>query len=204
MIKNKKGVLTIEAALIMPLVIYIIFLMIFMFLLIYSRVYVSLSVDHVAAEVTSQWYSRNSDFDTVKDSKNSIIAAAFETAMSNSKKIDVVKTKLKNRIDSESGSRGVPIKVDFSSDVSISNYIVGQSMTIKTTCKYTLPIAGVFRLLGLSGDGTMTDTTTKIVHLSNNEANMRTIKYASGLIKKNYDEILSKIKEKFGSKGGGK
>lgn len=199
MLHKNKGVLTIEAALIMPLVMYVVFIMIFTFLFIYSRVYLALSVDHVVAQVTAQWYSRGSDFDTIKSGKNSIIAEAFATAFSTDKKVAIVKTKLKDKVDS-----GIPMKVDFSSDVSVFPYVVGEQMTIKTNCTYKLPLSGLFKFFGMTKDGMVHDSNTKVVNLSNNEANMRTIAYTAKLLgraKANAKSILDKVKSSL-SKGG--
>lgn len=190
---RKKGVLTVEAALVMPIVIYVVFIMIFMFILIYSKIYVSLSVDHVVSEVTAQWYSRGSDFDTTtKKGYNSIIAEAFASATSTKAKVQQVQTKLDKRV-----KEGVPMKIDFKSNVNVSSYIVGQTVNIKTETTFQLPLAGLYKFFGITTDGKIKQESYKVVNVANNEGNMRLIKYSSDLVKKKAGEILAKIKKKF-------
>lgn len=185
--KKSKGMLTIEAALVMPLVIYIVFIMIFTFLFIYTRVYVALSTNHVMAQATAQWYSTGSDFDTTK-SGGSIIGQALSMSLSTDKKEQIIEEKIRTKVEN-----GSPMKVDLGVNVKTSNYIIGQKVKIEVEGKYKLPLSGIFKLMGITKDGTITDTYKRTLNLSNTEDNIRTITYASKLVNDNVDEILDKI-----------
>lgn len=189
--KKSKGMLTIEAALVMPLVIYIVFIMISTFLFIYTRVYVALSTNHVVNIATAQWYSTGSDFD-VSTTGGSIIGQAIGLSSSTSKKEEIIEEKIIEKI-----KKGSPMKVDIKDvDAKTFNYLIGQRLSIKVSCDYKLPVAGVFRIMGISKTGTITDTYERNVNLANTEDTRRMITYATSVVK----EALTEIKKALGGK----
>lgn len=194
--KKNKGSLTLEAALIMPLVIYIVFIMISLTFFIYSRIYVGISINHTIAQATSQWYNIDSDYGAESKDRYGVVANAIGTTLASSAKVDTFKNKLSEKID-----KGVIVKIDYDVDVKRYNYLVGEKLVINIKCKYNLPLGGLFKLMGLSKDGTITDNFKKVVMLSNTEDNMRTISYTADLIKrKETQELINKIKSALGGK----
>lgn len=189
--KKSKGMLTLEAALVMPLVIYTVFIMIFTFLFIYTRVYVLLSTNYVMAQATAQWYSVGSDFDSTKEG-GSVIGQALGMALSTSKKEKIIEEKIRTKVDD-----GSPMKVDLKVNVNTSNYIIGQRLHIKVKGKYKLPLSGIFKIMGLTKDGTITDTYKRTLNLANAEDNIRTVTYVSKLVNKNIDSVLGAIENAF-------
>lgn len=188
--KKSKGMLTTEAALIMPLVIYIVFIMISTFLFLYTRVYVALSTNHVIAQATAQWYSIGSDFDTSYRG-GSIIGQALGIGNSAKDKEKIVEDKIIEKVKKAS-----PIKVDLDVDANVSNNIIGQKLDITVNGTYTLPVGGLFKLMGLSDDGTITDVYNRTANLSNAEDNIRMIDYAS----KVGEDVLKEIEKALGGK----
>ena len=181
--KKNKGLLTIEAALVMPLVIYIVFIMISVFLFVYTRVYVALSTNNVVAQATTQWYSTGSDFDSSSDG-GSIIGQAIGIGNSSKAKEEKVEQKIKDIV-----KQAAPMKVDLDVKVESSNHIIGQKLDIEVTGTYTLPLGGLFKLIGVSEDGTITDVYKRTANLSNAEDNIRMIDYASDVGKEALDAI---------------
>lgn len=189
--KKSKGMLTIEAALVMPLVIYIVFIMISMVLFLYTRVYVALSTNHVANLATAQWYSTNSDFD-VSIKGGSVIGQAIGMSMSTKAKQEVVKEKIEDKIKT-----GSPMKVNINSvEVKSFNYLIGQRVNIKVSCDYKLPLAGIFRIMGISKTGSISNTYERNINLANTEDTRRMLTYAESVL----DSVLPKIKDALGVK----
>lgn len=192
--KKAKGMLTIEAALVMPLVIYIVFIMISLFLLIYTRTYVAISTNYATSLATAQWYSRDSVFDLSNSKGGSVIGDAIGTAFSNGKKESALEEIIENKIQNATPVKITNLKV--SADA--KNYIIGQKVEVTVDATYNLPVSGLFKLMGISKDGTITDTYTKIINITNTEDNIRTITYAKSLLNKidfNIDEFLVKAKD---------
>lgn len=187
--KKSKGMLTIEAALVMPLVIYIVFIMIFTFLFIYTRVYVAISTNYGTSLATAQWYSRGSEFDVSNTKGGSVIGEAIGTAFSNDKKEDVLKEIIEKKILS-----GTPMTINpLNIKVDAKNYIIGQKVEVTVDATYKLPLSGLFKLMGMSKDGTVTDVYTKTINITNTEDNIRTITYAKSLLEKSdVDGLLKK------------
>lgn len=188
--KKSKGMLTTEAALIMPLVIYIVFIMISTFLFLYTRVNVALSTNNVVAQATAQWYSIGSDFDTSYRG-GSIIGQAIGIGNSAKDKEKIVEEKIIEKVKKAS-----PIKVDLDVDANVSNNIIGQKLDITVKGKYTLPVGGLFKIMGLSSDGTITDIYNRTANLSNAEDNVRMIDYAIKVT----IEAIQEIKNALGGK----
>ena len=86
--RKSRGVLTLEAALVLPIVICTMFLMIFLSLFVYTRLYIAISVNHAASIATAYWYDSNSELYTVENNYNSVIANALGTIGSKQVKID--------------------------------------------------------------------------------------------------------------------
>ena len=107
-----------------------------------------------------------------------------------------INKKLSDKID-----KGAIVKIDYEFKEERYNYLVGEKLVINIKCKYNLPLGGLFKLMGLSKDGTITDNFEKFVMLSNAEDNMRTISYTADLIKrKETQELINKIKSALGGK----
>lgn len=185
--KKYKGVLTLEAALIMPLVIYIVILMIMVSLLIYNRVFVALTTNHAVTQATSGWYDLESDFGGESKKEYGVIANAISTSFTRETKKEVLRKKIKERIKKYS-----PIKVNTEVNITPYNYLVGEKLDIEVICTYNLPLPGLFKLFGVGeGDGTLKDSFKKNVMLSNTESNMRTVSYVSNLLQR--DEVQGTI-----------
>lgn len=177
--KKSKGVLTLEAALVMPVVIYTMFLMIFLSLLIYTRIYVAISVNKATAIATAYWYDSNSPIYNKENNGSSIIANAIGTIGSSHIKEDNIKALVEEKIDA------APMNI-VKSKVSVDskNYLIYNNLIVDVECTYKPPLAGLFKLFGLSKDGTISDTFRKEVKLSSTEENMRAITYIGKLINK--------------------
>lgn len=189
--KKSKGVLTLEAALIMPLIIYVVLIMIFLSMLIYTRTYVSLSTNYIVSTMTNDWYSI--------ETKGGLIGGLFGTKSALQEKKAAIEKMIVDKINS-----GAPMSVESKVDVDPTSYLIGDRLEIKVEAKYKMPLPGLFKMFGLAdSEGKVTDTYTKVVRLSNAESNMRVISYGKDLIsriseKLDLDGILSKIKELLG------
>ena len=96
--KKIKGSLTLEAALIMPLVIYIVFIMISLTFFIYSRIYVGISINHTIAQATSQWYNIDSDYGAESKDRYGVVANAIGTTLASSAKVDTFKINCQKKL----------------------------------------------------------------------------------------------------------
>lgn len=193
--KKNKGSLTLEAALIMPLVIYIVFIMISLTLFLYSRIYVGISINHTIAQATSKWYNIDSEYGADSKNKYGVVANAIGTTLASGAKVDTFKEKLMERVN-----KGVIVGIDCNINAKSYNYLVGEKLVVDVECTYKLPLGALFKLIGLTNqNGTVTDKYKKVVMLSNTEDNMRTISYTADLIKrKETQELIDKIKAALG------
>lgn len=179
--KKNKGSLTLEAALIMPLVIYMVFLMISMSLYIYTRVHVAISINNVSTVASAQWYSIGSEFDV--SNAASITGNAIGTSLSGNKKIEVLKSMLERRIN-----KGTPIKVISEISADRVNYLVGEKVILNVNCTYNPPLKGIYKFFGATEE-TFKSNYVKVIKLSNNESNMRTVSYVKDLIGRVKDDV---------------
>ena len=191
--RKSRGVLTLEAALVLPIVICTMFLMIFLSLFVYTRLYIAISVNHVASIATAYWYDSNSELYTVDNNYNSVIANALGTIGSKQVKIDNLKKKIEKRIDT------APMNI-VSKDVTVEakSYLIYNKLLIKVECTYELPLGGLFDLLGLTEDGKLKDKFSKEIKFSSTEENMRLIAYLSDKVAQLYGN--SKIKSEINGK----
>lgn len=168
--KKSKGVLTLEAALIMPLIIYVVLIMIFLSMLIYSRIYVALSTNNVVLTVSRDWYSM--------ETKGGLVGGMLGTKEAIKGKELLIENAIKEKIQ-----KGTLMEVEIENvSAKQSGFIIGDKLKVEVTTKYKLPLPGIFKLFG--NDGTISDSYKKEVKLSNTEANMRAVSYAKSIVER--------------------
>lgn len=209
-IKNPKGSLTVETALIFPLIVYGILLMIFLILLTFSRIGAAISVNRVCNEITGTYfdaYGRYGAYANSGPSGGIITEAIAEAFTGTNRKEDVIKEVLEKEI-----ARNSPIKLEVDvSKVDAKNYILWQQVDMEIKVKYPLILAGVFQVFGADdryNDGKFEETHVRHVVVSSTESNIRTIDYLGDKIaqlydgsnfKNKFDTLIGDIKEKIAS-----
>ena len=193
-----KGSLTIEAALIIPFITFLILAIIFISITIYSMLYSSMVINNATTNIVSKWNGSNGTgefhaLDMYKSSdRNSLIS------------------EVKNVIEKEIDLR-IPITVD--TDVNINNgwTVFYDYVTIEVTCNFKMPFEGMFRLL--SSDAKLTKKYRKNIQIANSAEGLRVVNYAGNLAEsiqqiikwklpdgssvRNIMDVIEKVKEGF-------
>ena len=211
MIKKKlKGSLTIETALVFPLVVFGIIFIIFFILLIFCRINTAMSVNKICNEISGTYYDAYGTFGRYSNAGPSggiITEAISEALFSRSRKEETIREEISNQIQNRT-----PIKLDISANVDIHNFVIWQSVDIEVNVKYPLIVGWVFEMFTddprFSG-GTFNESYKRIIVVSSTESNIRSMDYLgekisdSGIIDDTISLIKSKISSIFGGSGGG-
>lgn len=206
MLRKKKGSITIEAALIVPLVTAMLIVLIFFGILGYSRVIASVIINDTANKISSTWNSNSGEFSKYIESEGGNSSKA--RALYFSSDAEAAEGKVRDYLVGEI-ERSLPIKPTVSAEVKRSNYLIAESFHLEVSCIYSFPFESMFRFIGM--ENIINDKYNKGIVVSDSVGNMRTIKYAKGLVGRVMDnlegssvmtkiqEVMNKVKSKFNS-----
>ena len=68
------------------------------------------------------------------------------------------------------------------------NYLVGEKVILNVNCTYNPPLKGIYKFFGATEE-TFKSNYVKVIKLSNNESNMRTVSYVKDLIGRVKDDV---------------
>lgn len=203
--KKFKGSLTVETALIFPMVIFVILAMLFLILLLFSRINTSIAIGRICNEVEGTYYDAYGSYGVYADgaspSGGVITEAITEVLSSRSRKETAIENKLKKEIE-----KGSPTKLEIKPKVTITNCILWHNIEIEVEIKYPLPVGGIFAFFTGNDEfksGTFKETQKRTLMVSSSESNIRTIDYTGEKFTQlqessKVQEIIEKIKGKIG------
>lgn len=196
--KNMRGSLTIEAALIVPIITFLILIVIFFSITIYSMIYASMVVDNATTNIVSRWND--------SESANSFHALDMYRSYNRSSLIADINNTVTNEINLK-----IPVTVDTNVSIEDNWGVFWDYVTINVTCDFKMPLEGMFRLF--NSDGKITKVYRRNIQISNSTEGLRVVKYAGnmadsimkiaqwkfpdGTVARNLMDIVEKVKEGF-------
>lgn len=198
--KRLKGSLTIETAIIFPLIVFGIIFIILLILLVFCRVNTSISINKICNEISGTYYDVEGKFGSGNDPTSGvIIEAVSETLFSRERKRQTIEEQINEQIQKSS-----PLKLNVSAEVEVNNCIIWQGVDINVKVEYPLILGGVFEMFTndsrFSG-GKFIETYKRSIVVSSTENNIRSMDYLGDKIDESgiIDDIVNTIKSKIGS-----
>lgn len=205
--RDQKGSLTVETALVFPLVVYSVLLIIFIVLILFCRVNTAIAINRVCDEVTGTYYDAYGKYGAYYNNGPSggvITEAISETLRSRTRKEDTIEKRLKSEIE-----RSSPVKITAKPEVKITNCFIWQSIDVKVKVDYPVIMGGLFDFFSNDprfNNDFFKETQTRSLVVSSSESNIRTIDYigekvknskVTGTISNTVDKIKKKVGEIF-------
>lgn len=164
--EKMKGSLTIEAALIIPFITFLILIIIFMSITIYSMLYANIVINSSTNDISNRWngnFSNNNfhAFNMYKGSNRDSLKAEIE---------NVIKENIDLRI---------PVKVNTEVSVNDNGTIFWDNVSIDVKCDFEMPFSGMFAMFGSYNK--MTKVYTKNLKIANSAEGLRVMYYAKNL-----------------------
>ncbi|WP_294353517.1 hypothetical protein [uncultured Clostridium sp.] len=197
--EKMKGSLTIEAALIIPFITFLILIIIFISITIYSMLHSSMVINNATTNIVSKWNGSNGTgefhaLDMYKSSDRNSLISEIE---------NVIKKEIDLRI---------PITVDTYVDIYDGWTVFYDYVTIEVTCDFKMPFEGMFRLF--NSDAKLSKKYRKNIQIANSAEGLRVVNYAGNLAEsiqqiikwklpdgstvRNIMDVIEKVKEGFG------
>ena len=163
---TKKGSVTVELAIIFPVIIYILFLLIYIVILMYQQAYVKNVCEDTITKAGNWWMNAYKDFETGKIQLDNIscenVYANLYDMDEDSKK-QILKKYIYNGLNS--GTILKPSKFDIDNDINIevANSIIFKRLYLNASITYKLPVPKLVRLFKLQDDYTFEVTSSTLV-----------------------------------------
>lgn len=197
--EKMKGSLTIEAALIIPFITFLILIIIFISITVYSMLYSSMVINNATTNIVSKWNGSNGTggfhaLDMYKSSDRNSLISEIENVIE--KEIDLK----------------IPITVDTNVNIYDGWTVFYDHVTIEVTCDFKMPFEGMFRLF--NSDAKLSKKYRKNIQIANSAEGLRVVNYAGNLAEsiqqiikwklpdgstvRNIMDVIEKVKEGFG------
>ncbi|HAN10656.1 MAG TPA: hypothetical protein DCP90_08615 [Clostridiales bacterium] len=154
---SDKGSVTVELAIIFPIMIYILFLLIYIIILMYQEAYAKNVCDDAINKAGNWWTNTYKDYETGKVSIDNIshenvYANLYD--MNENSKIQLVKEYIYNRLNSNTILK--PSKFDMGKDINIkvANFIIYKKLYLNTNVTYELPVPKLIKIFNIRSDYT--------------------------------------------------
>lgn len=161
--KRETGSFTLEAALIMPIVILVIIAAVFAGMVLCQQVLVQGCANRAAARGAEIWANAGANITTGAFSQYDATESSLYWRIYD-KDSDVKLEKIREYAQELLVSKTVFVPVDTSVNVSIGRKPLYKELVVKIICKYKLPVAGVGLLFG--GDGNITVEAESVVQIN--------------------------------------
>lgn len=198
--KNQNGSITVEAAIIVPIVIIAVMITLYIVLIIFQSCIMQLVANNAAERAADIWFKENSALETGKISKQDIVRLGLYRRWSfdNSDDEGILRENAANTLQRASILKVKNLKVD----ITHQNIILSQKINVELSASYSNPLGGLTRMWGL-GSSTLLKVKAQAViddpseFIRNSDFMLET---ASGLpvvseFESKWNEIISKIVE---------
>ncbi|HCC07668.1 MAG TPA: hypothetical protein DEP72_05865 [Clostridiales bacterium] len=154
---KNRGSVTVEMAIIFPIMIYILFILIYIIILMYQQAYAKNVCDDAINKAGNWWTNTYKDFETGNVSTNDIshenvYANLYD--MDEDSKIQILREYIYNRLNRDTILK--PSKFDLAKDIDIrvANSIIYKKLYLNTNITYELPVPKLIKIFNIKSDYT--------------------------------------------------
>lgn len=176
--ESMKGSLTIEAALIIPFITFLVLIVIFFTVTIYSMLYSSMVINNATNNLVTRWNDR--------ESTGEFHALSMYRGINRSSLVAEIENTIKDEIDLR-----LPVTVNTQVSINDDWGVFWNYVTVEVKCDFQMPLSGMFRLF--NSDGKVSKTYRRNVQIANSTEGLRVVKFAGNLA----DSITQMVKWKF-------
>lgn len=148
-VKNHKGSITVEAAVIVPIVIIAVMVVLHIVLLIFQSCIMYVAANKISERAAAVWQKPNIAFETGKTTKSDIEELELYRRWNFNNSAD--KRELQEYAIDMLRSASILKSEDIKVDILYQNTIVSQKITVKLSASYTNPLGGLTGAWGLGG-----------------------------------------------------
>lgn len=181
-VNSQKGSLTVEMALIFPLIFVFVIFICFAAAMIYNRTVATALVNKNLDKATIYWLKSNVDFETgaMTSAETDIYSSLYDFKSEDKKKMII------NTINGDLDRFLLAQKISAPAEIDTHNYIIYRKLEVKVTIDYGSPFKGIFKILGV---GNIKDSFEVEAVINNPVEFIRTIEFLIEV----YDEIVYKL-----------
>lgn len=176
--EEMKGSLTIEAALIIPLITFLILIVTFFTITIYSMIYSSMVINNATNSLVTRWNDR--------DNTGGFHASSMYSGINRNSLVSEIENVIKDEIDLK-----LPITVNTQVSIDDSWGVFWDYVTVEVKCDFEMPFGGLFAMF--NSDGKVSKVYRRNVQIANSTEGLRVVKFAGNLA----DSITQMVKWKY-------